>query len=68
MPGAIPTIWCNLKGLSKIQQRAIVQPFILLMQVATMAYFSKLGILASATWTTYLWCAPAVVAGTFLGL
>ena len=68
MPGAIPTIWCNLKGLSKIQQRAIVQPFILLMQIATMAYFSKLGILASATWTTYLWCAPAVVAGTFLGL
>jgi uncharacterized membrane protein YfcA len=68
MPGAIPTIWCNLKGLSKIQQRAIVQPFILLMQIATMAYFSKLGILASATWTTYVWCAPAVVAGTFLGL
>lgn len=68
MPGAIPTIWCNLKGLSKIQQRAVIQPFILLMQIATMAYFSKLGILGSATWTTYLWCAPAVVAGTFLGL
>jgi hypothetical protein len=38
------------------------------MQVATMAYFSKLGILVSATWTTYLWCAPAIVAGTLLGL
>jgi len=68
MPGAIPTIWCNLKGLSKIQQRAIVQPFILIMQIATMAYFSKLGILVSGTWTMYLWCVPAVVAGTFLGL
>ena len=41
MPGAIPTIWCNLKGLSKIQQRAVIQPFILLMQIATMAYFSS---------------------------
>jgi uncharacterized membrane protein YfcA len=68
MPGAIPTIWCNLKGLSKLQQRAIVQPFILLMQIATMAYFSKLGILVSTTWTTYLWCVPVVVVGTFLGL
>jgi len=68
MPGAIPTIWCNLKGLSKIQQRAIIQPFILFMQIATMAYFSKLGILVSATWTTYLWCVPAVVVGTFVGL
>ena len=68
MPGAFPTIWCNLKGLSKIEQRAIVQPFILFMQIATMAYFSKLGILVSTTWTTYLWCVPAVVVGTFLGL
>ena len=68
MPGAIPTIWCSLKGLSKIQQRGIVQPFILFMQIATLVYFSKLGILASATWTTYLWCAPAVIIGTSLGL
>lgn len=67
-PGAIPTVWCSLRGLSKLEQRGIVQPFILLMQIATLAYFSKLGILASATLTTYLWCAPAVVLGTWLGL
>ena len=46
----------------------IVQPFILLMQIATLVYFSKLGILASATWTTYFFCVPAVVVGTWLGL
>lgn len=67
-PGAIPTVWCSLRGLSKLEQRGIVQPFILLMQIATLVYFSKLGILASATLTTYLWCAPAVVLGTWLGL
>jgi uncharacterized membrane protein YfcA len=67
-PGAIPTVWCSLRGLSKLEQRGIVQPFILLMQIATLAYFSKLGILVSATLTTYLWCAPAVVLGTWLGL
>ena len=38
------------------------------MQIATLIYFSKLGILGSVTLTTYFWCLPAVVAGTWLGL
>ncbi len=67
-PGALPTIWCNAKGLSKTDQRGIIQPFIFLMQIATLIYFSKLGIFASSIWTTYLWCAPAVMVGTWLGL
>jgi hypothetical protein len=67
-PGAIPTIWCSLRGLSKSEQRGIVQPFILLMQIATLVYFSKLGIFASSTWMNYFWCVPAVIAGTWLGL
>ena len=67
-PGALPTIWCNAKGLAKIDQRGIVQPFIFLMQIATIIYFSKLGIYAPETWTTYFICAPAVVIGTWLGL
>ena len=36
--------------------------------IATLIYFSKLGILGSVTLTTYFWCLPAVVAGTWLGL
>lgn len=67
-PGAIPAVWCSVRGCTKLEQRGIVQPFILLMQIATLAYYSKLGILASATLTTYLWCAPAVILGTWLGL
>ena len=67
-PGAVPTILCSLRGLSKTEQRGIVQPFIFLMQIATLVYFSKLGILGSAMLTTFLWCAPAVVIGTWLGL
>ncbi len=38
------------------------------MQIATLIYFSKLGIFASSMWTTYLRCAPAVMVGTWLGL
>jgi uncharacterized membrane protein YfcA len=67
-PGAIPTAWCSLRGLPKQEQRGIVQPFILLMQIATLAYFARLGVFASAAVSTFLWCVPAVVAGTWIGL
>ena len=33
MPGAMPTIWCDLRGISKERQRGMVQPFILVMQI-----------------------------------
>ncbi len=67
-PGAVPTMWCTALGLSKVEQRSIVQPFIFLMQLATLAYFSRLGIFASGMTATFLWCVPAVLAGTWLGL
>jgi uncharacterized protein len=67
-PGAIPTIWCSIRGMAKSEQRGIVQPFILLMQIATLVYFSKLGIIVSGTLGAYLLCAPAVLGGTWLGL
>ena len=67
-PGAAPTIWCGLRGLPKDVQRGVVQPFILAIQVATLIYFSRLGMLTAATITGYLVCAPAVLFGTWLGL
>jgi len=67
-PAAIPTIWCNARGPTKLEQRGLVQPYILLTQVAAVIYFSKVGLFTSATWIIYLWCLPAVLAGTFLGL
>ena len=39
-PGAFVTIWCGMKGWDKARQRAIVQPFILLMQVAALVAIS----------------------------
>jgi uncharacterized membrane protein YfcA len=38
------------------------------MQIATLVYFSRLGILTSNTITSYLVCAPAVIFGTWVGL
>jgi hypothetical protein len=67
-PGAAPTIWCSIRGFAKDEQRGIVQPFILLMQVATLFYFSRFGLIASGMSSTFLMCAPVVVIGTWLGL
>ena len=35
-PGAFVTIWCSMRGWDKLRQRAIYQPYILAMQVATL--------------------------------
>jgi hypothetical protein len=37
MPGAVPTIWCDLRGIPKEQQRGFVQPYIAAMQIAALA-------------------------------
>jgi uncharacterized membrane protein YfcA len=66
-PGACPTMWCSARGLGKEQQRGIVQPYILTMQIATLIYFSNTGLLSSGLVTTFAWCLPAVVLGTLLG-
>jgi uncharacterized membrane protein YfcA len=67
-PGAIPTIWCGLRGLTKEQQRGLIQPFILVMQLATVAYFSRIGIVTSDSLALFAFCVPAVVLGTLAGL
>lgn len=35
-PGAVVAIWCGMQGWDKTRQRALVQPFILIMQVAAL--------------------------------
>jgi uncharacterized membrane protein YfcA len=42
-PGALMTIWCSLRGIDKTSQRAIYQPFILVMQLVTAASLHVLG-------------------------
>lgn len=39
-PSAFVTIWCGMKGWDKARQRAVVQPFILIMQVLGLATIS----------------------------
>ncbi len=67
-PSAIPTALCSLRGLAKHEQRGIVQPFILCTQIAGLAYFSKFDSLVTTPIGTFLWCVPAVLLGTWIGL
>ena len=70
-PGAFITIWCGLKGWDKTRQRAVFQPFILIMQVATLLAIS-IGRHFSGSNVNFdianLLFIPASLLGTSLGL
>ena len=60
-PGAFVTIWCSLRGWDKLRQRATYQPYILVMQVVTLAC------LWSSASAAALWHATAFVPFALLG-
>jgi uncharacterized protein len=69
MPGALPVIWCELRGLSKEHQRGLVQPYILAMQVFAIALLlAQPGVISRDLLLVTAAALPATVAGTFAGL
>lgn len=69
-PGAFVTIWCGFKGWSKERQRAMYQPFILIMQVAALTTISLLRHSAGKLGfePADLLCIPAALLGTAVGI
>jgi uncharacterized protein len=68
MPGALPTIWCDLHGIPKGEQRGLVQPFILVMQIVALAL-----LLPHIEWSSKILLdlavsVPALAAGTAAGI
>jgi uncharacterized protein len=69
MPGALPAIWCDLRGLPKERQRGLVQPFILGTQVfAIVLLMCVPGAVHRDLFNNVLLALPALAAGTFIGL
>jgi uncharacterized membrane protein YfcA len=68
MPGALPTIWCDLRGLSKEQQRGLVQPFIAVMQAFALIMLLARSDISIGVLSDMLIALPALVAGSALGL
>jgi uncharacterized protein len=68
MPGAVPTIWGDLRGLAKDRQRGIVQPYIAATQIAALAFLAaERGIPTTLSGEVLRSLAPLAV-GTLVGL
>jgi uncharacterized membrane protein YfcA len=68
MPGALPTIWCDLRGLPKDQQRGLVQPYIAAMQVFALALMLGRNTLSTQALLNVTLTLPALAGGTILGV
>ena len=68
MPGAVPTIWNDLRGLAKERQRGLVQPYIAAMQVAALAILAAQHGLPAALIGNVLVSLAPLAAGTLVGL
>jgi uncharacterized membrane protein YfcA len=68
MPGALPTIWCDLHGIPKVEQRSLVQPFILIMQIVALALLLPRIDWSSGMLVDLVVSLPALAAGTLVGI
>jgi uncharacterized protein len=69
-PGAAVVVWTGLRGLPKAQHRAIVQPYIILSQIYSLALVALFhpSYLNAQFWLLLLLSLPVVVPGTLSGL
>ena len=68
MPGALPTIWCDMHGLPKTQQRGLVQPFIAATQIFSLCLMLAQHDLSSKVFVELALSIPALSAGSALGI
>ena len=68
MPGAVPTIWCDMRGMPKNDQRGLVQPFIAIMQVLALALLLGQQSLSPRLVVDLAISLPALFAGSVLGI
>jgi len=68
MPGAVPTIWCDLRGLPKDRQRGIVQLYITAMQIAALAFLAVDRGIPTTLGPEVLRSLAPLAAGTLVGL
>lgn len=65
--GAIPTLWCTLRGMPKDTQRAVIQNFNLGMLGVTLASYIGTGVITTATLPMLAIVLPAMLIPTLLG-
>ena len=65
--GAMPTLWCTLRGFEKDAQRAIIQNFNLAMLAVTMAVQLSIGLVTRDMLPLFAIVAPALLLPAMLG-
>jgi hypothetical protein len=65
--GALPTLWCTLRGFEKDTQRAVIQNFNLSMLLVTMGTYLATGIVTREMLPMFAIVAPAMLVPTLLG-
>lgn len=68
LSGALPTVWCGLRGWSKDEQRGVYQPFIVAMQGLALVALLIATPVSSGTWWIFVLCLPALLLGAFVGI
>jgi uncharacterized protein len=66
-PGAFVTIWCGMRGWDKTAQRSVYQPYILILQIVTLAGLSLVSGRSVLNAELIAYALPGV-AGAWLGL
>lgn len=67
-PGAFVAVWCGMRGWSKDEQRAVLQPYILCMQIATLVGLQALPARSATELATLALYVPAVLLAAHFGL
>lgn len=66
--GAIPTLWCTLRGFERDNQRAIIQNFNLAMLGVTLLSYGASGMVTRPMWPLMALVAPALLLPALLGM
>ena len=66
--GILPTVWCQLRGWSKDEQRAVFQPVAVAIFAMTALWLGGAGFIERNTARLFVIGLPAVLAGLWLGL
>lgn len=63
----VPEIWCAARGLDKEQRRAVSQPYVIAVQIASLASLSVQGVPDASLANTYFLVVPLLV-GVGIGI
>jgi uncharacterized membrane protein YfcA len=68
LSGALPTIWAGMRGWSRDEQRAVYQPFIVVVQIWALSSLALSGGVGRDALEWVAKCLPAFALGLFLGM